>query len=328
MKPPRKSAGRDAPRSKQSPDSRPTPRRDAGPKRDNRPQPAKRGENAPKRDGQPLRGEWSAPPRHNPRRDDSRPPRRDERAPVRPPERKDPHAPQDFFVDGMSALSEYVRFKPEAILNVEATPAQMQAVERLLREHGLAMKVGELPKRDPAHGDEFAPVRARVRIQALDDEAFAERIENRATDLILALDHITDPRNLGAIVRSAAFFGVREVIAPERRQVLFTQSSVATAQGGFALTELVCVVNLSRALDELKERGYWIIGTAMDGEPYEKLVGKYEKVVLVLGSEDSGLAQKVRERCDLLTSIPNKGKGLDSLNVSVAAGIFLSAFAP
>jgi 23S rRNA (guanosine2251-2'-O)-methyltransferase len=253
-------------------------------------------------------------------------PERQERRPERKPERKDPHATRDFFVDGLSAVAEYARFKPDAILSVESTPQQKQAVERVLRDAKLGIRVGDMPKREPGE-QEFAPVRARVRIQALEQAQLEKRLENREKDLILALDHITDPRNLGAIMRSAAFFGVKDVIAPERRQVLLTQASVATAQGGFALTELTCVVNLNRALDDLKERGYWILGADMGGEPYAKLAGKYEKVVLVLGSEDSGMAQKVRERCDVIVSIPNTGKGLESLNVSVAAGILLSALA-
>ena len=293
MKPPRQGAGPKGPRSGQKP---------AG--RAQKP-PLREGGSAQKRDiGTPRRGDRGPPPRDGgapqkrdsgaPRQGERGPPKGGDRVPVRT-ERKDPHAPQEFFVDGLSALSEYARFKPDAIQMVEATPAQMAVAERLLREHGVLLRVSELPKRD-ATDHEFAPVRARVRLQALDAAAFEKRLETgpaREHDLILALDHITDPRNLGAVVRSAAFFGVREVVAPERRQVLFTQASVATAQGGFALTELVCVVNLSRTLDELKERGYWIIGTAMDGLPYADLVGKYEKVVLVLGSEDSGLALKV-----------------------------------
>ncbi len=246
-------------------------------------------------------------------------------------------APNSYFVDGLPAVREYARFKPEAILSVEAVTKERQAVERVLKEHGVTVKVQEL-RRDPKkpQPQDASPVRAVVKVAALDDLEFTRRLEIRAAgnerDLIIALDHITDPRNLGAIVRSAAFFGVREVVAPERRQVLFTQASVATAQGGFALTDLVCVVNLGRALDELKERGYWIVGTAMDGEPLMKIAARrYDKIVLVLGAEDVGMALKVRERCDLLASIPGAhahGKGLDSLNVSVAAGICLAALAP
>ena len=95
----------------------------------------------------------------------------------------------------------------------------------------------------------------------------------------------------------------------------------------FALCDLVTVVNLARTLEQLKEKGYWIVGTAMDGEPVERVTAtSYDKVVLVLGNEESGLSQGIRKLCDRLASIPAPGNTLESLNVSVAAGIFLYAF--
>src|SRR5690606_7140244 len=147
--------------------------------------------------------------------------------------------------------------------------------------------------------------------------------------LLIAVDHITDPRNLGAIVRTAAFYGVPFVIAPERRQVLLTGAAVGTAQGGFALCDLVTVVNLGRALNALKENGYWIVGTAMDGEPIDRVRGVYDKVVLVFGSEDSGLSHGIRQKCDRLACLnppASAGETLESLNVAVAAGICIHAF--
>ena len=283
-----------------SPDRRPAARTE--PRRDARPE--------PRRDARPDRAPKEAAPNNRSRKD---------------PPRKDPRSPQDFTVEGLSALSEYLKFKPESVIGVSSSPAMKASVQKALDASGVDVKIEELAKDSLPHADS-SPVRARVRIKAVDDETFFARAAARETDVVIALDHITDPRNLGAIVRSAAFFGVKEVLAPERRQVLLTQSSVATAQGGFALTDLVCVVNLSRALTELKEKGYWIIGAAMDGEPYPRLVKKYEKVVLVLGAEDTGMSQKIRENCDLVASIPGAGEGLDSLNVSVAAGILLSGF--
>lgn len=257
-----------------------------------------------------------------------KPPRQAEKTPHRPRERESdsPFAERPFYVDGMAAVAEYVRFRPKALLDIRAAKSERASVEALLKQHGVVVPVVDRKPGEP--GDERdAPVAARVSLRALEPEAFFSRISGRTTDLILALDHVQDPRNLGAIVRSAAFFGVREVLAPERRQVLLTQASVATAQGGFAITDLVCVVNLARTLRELKDQGYWVIGTAMDGEPLTKLVGVYEKVVLVLGSEESGLSKGIRDHVDRLGAISSKGPGLESLNVSVAAGIFLNALA-
>jgi 23S rRNA (guanosine2251-2'-O)-methyltransferase len=150
-----------------------------------------------------------------------------------------------------------------------------------------------------------------------------EEDDSELLNLVLVLDHISDPRNLGAIVRSAAFFGIRHVIVPERRQVLLTQASVNTAQGGFALTKLTVVVNVSRALEELKSRDFWVLGAAMSGEPVARVSGRYDKQVLVLGSEDKGISPGVLSHCDVVVSIAGAEKSLDSLNVSVAAGILI-----
>ena len=218
-----------------------------------------------------------------------------------------------------------MRFKPHAVKSIRVKPQVRAAVASLLSEHGLTLPLGEAEAATAA-GESPSPVVARVSLEALDQGGLEARTAGRAQDVILALDHITDPRNLGAIIRSAAFFGVREVIVPERRQVLFTQAAVGTAQGGFALTDLVVVVNLARTLAALKAKGYWVVGTAMDGEPYTDVAHVYDKVVLVLGSEDTGLSKNVRDLCDRLAAIPGRAGGLDSLNVSVASGIFLSAF--
>lgn len=237
---------------------------------------------------------------------------------------KDPLASQTFLVDGLASVSEYARFKPEAILEVFCKPDAEASLQRILLQCGVQVRLAP-PIEKP--GFPTPPVQARIKLKAIEANDMQARLESRERDVIVALDHITDPRNLGAIVRSAAFFGVREVIAPERRQVLLTQASVGTAQGGFALTDLVCVTNLGRTLEDLKKRGYWIIGTAMDGEPLNTLKGAYDKIVLVLGAEDTGLGKLTREKCDRLAAISGRPGGLDSLNVSVAAGIFLSSLA-
>ena len=238
-------------------------------------------------------------------------------------ERVSPFAERIFMVDGMAAVAEYARFTPDRVKEIYYAPQHKQAVERLADAHNLKVPLRE---RDTEAGEYVAPVTASVELKASPFDVLLSRLGERKRDVIIALDHITDPRNLGAIVRSAAFFGVREVLVPERRQVLLTQAAVNTAQGGFALSDLVVVVNLSRALSELKDRGYWIVGAAMDGEHYSKLANVYDKTVLVFGSEDSGLSRQVSETCDRLAAIPGQGRGLDSLNVSVAAGIFLCDF--
>ena len=206
----------------------------------------------------------------------------------RPPRRSHlTSSSSEFVLDSKSAIAEFKRHKPGAIVS---------------------------------EGEDVA----NVHLEPKDFVAFCEEAKERKSDLILALDHVTDPRNLGAIVRTAAFFGVREVIVPQDRQADLSQSAVATSMGGFALCDLVRVVNLNRAIEELKEIGYWVIGADVGGQKPAGLREKYEKLVLVLGAEEKGMSKTVRDKCDVLVGIDGKGPSLQSLNVSVAAGILIA----
>lgn len=139
--------------------------------------------------------------------------------------------------------------------------------------------------------------------------------------LVLVLDEITDPHNFGAILRSADQFAADLVVYQERRNARETDTVARTSAGAVEYVKKACVPNISRALEELKERGYWIYGADMAGESLYTL--KFSgKVALVLGSEGKGLRKLVREKCDILAAIPTYGR-IDSLNVSVATGVML-----
>jgi len=237
-----------------------------------------------------------------------------------------PLSPQEYIVEGQSSVLEYVRFRPDSIIEIFANGQVLQDLERELKSLQYAHKVSDItPLKDSLKVT--SPVAAKVTLKALELQLFENRIASRTTDLILVLDHLEDPRNLGAIVRSAGFFGVREIVVPDRRQVFITQSAVATAQGGFAVCDLVVVPNLVRFAEKMKkDNAYWMIGADMEGEHYSKLTNEYAKVLLVVGSEGSGMSRMMREACDRIAMIPGKPGALESLNVSVAAGILLSAF--
>lgn len=231
-----------------------------------------------------------------------------------------------FRVEGLASVLEYLRHKPKAVKAVWCTDPAAREAAPALKEFGVVPK-RFAPAREDLQSGRASPVWAEVALQSLEQADFFARVQGRSgagDDLILALDHVVDPRNVGAMVRSAAFFGVREVLVPERRQALLANASVNTSQGGFALCDLVVVVNLGRALEELKELGYWIIGADMGGEAIEAIrSSKYGKIVLVMGSEEAGLAAGIRAKCDRMVSIAGRGGGLESLNVSVAAGILM-----
>jgi len=141
--------------------------------------------------------------------------------------------------------------------------------------------------------------------------------------LLLVADHITDTGNLGSLIRTAEFFGVQGLILPRDRSASITDSVHKRSAGGSAYLPVARVVNLARALKQLQDEGLWIVGAA--GGSKTSIYGFDWKrdLVLVLGSEGKGLSKVVRDRCHHLVSIPKLGH-LNSLNVSVAAGIILS----
>lgn len=144
--------------------------------------------------------------------------------------------------------------------------------------------------------------------------------------LVLALDHVTDEGNLGAIIRTAAFFGVEGLVLPRERSAGLSPSVMRRSSGGWAHLPVAQVVNLRRALDFLAEEGYWIIGAAIEGAVSVYRFDWKRDVVLVMGSEQKGLARLTRERCHAMVRIPGSGR-MESLNVSVACGILLAEIA-
>ena len=143
--------------------------------------------------------------------------------------------------------------------------------------------------------------------------------------LIVALDGVTDPRNLGAIIRSAAAFGVDGVIIPERRSAAMTAAAWKTSAGAAARMQVAQVTNLNRAIEEVQERGYFVVG--LDGESDELISNMKvatEPIMIIVGSEGKGLHKLTREKCDLVVKIPMRST-TESLNASVATSIALFA---
>jgi 23S rRNA (guanosine2251-2'-O)-methyltransferase len=219
-----------------------------------------------------------------------------------------------FFVEGISAVRDFLEQCPQKVIEVGY---RGKAPHELGRFQNKFRAVKELPK------GVQSPVFAQVNLEQLDETGFMQRVQKSPPPLLIAVDQLVDPRNLGAIVRSCAFFGVPYVIAPERRQVHLTQASVATAQGGFAFVDLAVVTNLKRSLEQLKELGYWLLAATAEGEDCNKLAGFYDKQVLVIGSEESGISRTLLENCDRQIAIAGAKIRIDSLNASVAAGVLL-----
>jgi 23S rRNA (guanosine2251-2'-O)-methyltransferase len=156
--------------------------------------------------------------------------------------------------------------------------------------------------------------------------AYAELddILDAGAGLLVALDGITDPQNLGAIVRSAEVLGAGGLILPRDRSAAVTPAVVRASAGATVHLPIAQVVNLVRALESAKERGYWTVGLALDGSSTFQQLPELDRALLVVGSEGKGARPLVLEACDFRVRIPQTGR-VGSLNASVAAAIGLYA---
>lgn len=139
--------------------------------------------------------------------------------------------------------------------------------------------------------------------------------------LLVILDHIEDPHNFGAIIRTCEAAGVNGIIIPKDRSVSVNETVVKVSAGAIENIKIVQITNLSSTLKELKKLGFWIIGTDMEGTEYKELDYK-GKTAIVIGNEGKGMARIIKENCDFTATIPMIGK-INSLNASVAAGIII-----
>ena len=155
----------------------------------------------------------------------------------------------------------------------------------------------------------------------VDFDQFLKSIENKDSSIVVILDSITDPHNVGAIIRSCDQFGVDLVVLPERRGASESEIIGRSSAGASAWVQTSVVSNLVRTVEKLKEAGFWIYGADAGGETAGQ-TSLQGKIALVMGSEGSGISRLLEEKCDKIISIPTCGK-LDSLNVSVACGILL-----
>jgi 23S rRNA (guanosine2251-2'-O)-methyltransferase len=230
---------------------------------------------------------------------------------------------------GPNALEAQLDADPTRILEVivedgKRSPRVDGLIERL-RQSGIAIQRiarAQLDKR--VGGDRHQGIAARWRLpEALDESDLIALVEKSTKPaLILVLDGVQDPHNLGACIRTAAAAGAMAVVVPKDRAVGLTPTVLRASAGMAARLPLVRVTNLARALERLKKAGVWLGGAA--GEATTSLYQADLKgpVAIVMGSEGDGLRELTRKTCDFLWKIPI-APGVESLNVSVAAGVFL-----
>ena len=151
---------------------------------------------------------------------------------------------------------------------------------------------------------------------------FNEVLNDSSEDFIVLLDHLEDPHNLGAIIRTCEAAGVKTIIIPKDRQVQINATVMKTSAGTLDNMRIVSVSNLVNAILRLKENGYWVVGTALENSVDYRTIDYSGKIALVIGNEGSGISRLTAEKCDFIAKIPMYGT-TNSLNASVAAGIMI-----
>lgn len=284
-----------------------------------RSQPSKRG---PKPPSWPTKDDRK---RHAGKRSDSRPEQSGRyHNPPQLRERPDRPAKDELVLRNLKAVEEYLIHKPEALLSLEAKPEIADKVHKLCLKHNSAFNVAKIRSHNAFEADEDGLV-AKIRLEVGSERDLDDHLAKQEVKTILVLDHIKDPRNFGAIARSCGFFGVSGVVIPNKRQVGVTQIVVDTAMGAFAKLKVFQVPNLSRVIKTLKDEEFWVVGTSLSGQSLTPKSLGFAKTALVIGSEDSGISPLIEKNCDLCLRIEGVADGIDSLNVSVATGIFLQA---
>lgn len=237
---------------------------------------------------------------------------------------------KNVVIYGLHAVQAYLDRHPEGVLEVfllkSRDDERLNKLIQALRPLGLSLQWRERAQLDELAGDSHHQgVVARVREQAPGDEhALMDYLDALTVPpFLLLLDNVTDPHNLGACLRSADAAGVHAVITPRDKSASITPVVRKVAVGAAETLPFFQVTNLARCMEALRERGIWLIGTALESsaKPLYEL-DLQGALGIVMGAEGSGLRRLTRESCDLLTYIPMAGQ-VESLNVSVATGVTL-----
>jgi len=203
---------------------------------------------------------------------------------------------------------------------------RVEEIVQLARKQGIPVRFEERANLDRlanAKDHQGVVALAAARAAATLEDILASANSGRGqAGLIVLLDGVEDPHNLGAIVRTALAAGAHGVVIPERRAAGLTDTVARASAGALAHLPVAKVTNLARAMEELKEAGYWLVGLDERADKSYTDVDYTSPVAIVLGSEGQGLHELTRKRCDFVVSLPTTGP-VQSLNVSVAAGVVL-----
>lgn len=159
-------------------------------------------------------------------------------------------------------------------------------------------------------------------VETISLDYFWKLIQEKKNPIVVMLDHLEDPHNFGAIIRTCEALGIDGIIIPNDRSVGINDTVVKTSAGAIYHLPLIRVPNLANTVEKLKKHGFWIVGTDMKGEDYTKLDYNMP-ICLIIGNEGHGMSKILRDNCDFMAKIPMTGQ-INSLNASVSCGILLS----
>ena len=237
-----------------------------------------------------------------------------------------PNTDQEL-VCGINAVREIISIRPKSVVELlikdEKKSTRIDSLSSLANEH----RVQIIFKNDSFFEDNFSDqnhqgVALLCNKRLEENEMFLEKLLEKENLLILILDHLTDPHNVGACLRSAAAAGVDAVIVPKNRSCHLTPTVRKISSGGSELLPFIVVTNLNRTIEKISDSGVQVIGAAADtGQNYTEVDMK-GSAAFIIGSEDKGLKRLTAEKCNCLASIKMPGR-IESLNASVTAGIIL-----
>lgn len=248
----------------------------------------------------------------------------------RPNERKGTAQPKQtgggrYWLTGAHPVTQALKNPDRRIFRLVATERAAEEIAGRAAKRGLAIELADRDAVEKLVGADVVHQGLAAETAPLDPLSLDDLPDAEPGRPILVLDQITDPRNVGAILRSAAVFGAIAVVVQDRNAPPETGVLAKAASGALEFVPLVRVGNLIRALDTLKDRGYWVAGLA--GEASESLatLPKDRPLALILGAEGDGMRRLTREACDVILSIPMVPNEVGSLNVSNAAAVVLYA---
>jgi|688.fasta_scaffold750195_2 23S rRNA (guanosine2251-2'-O)-methyltransferase len=230
-------------------------------------------------------------------------------------------------IQSLSAIEHILTHRPERVLSLSCQSSahrlsvRVESILALAKEVGLS--VGSHSKKEP----QGEPLIAYLKpFEYADWASWVEQLNTQKKAVILALDHLQDPQNLGALCRTAEALGVQGVLIPKDRSVMVTPGAYHASVGAVETLPILQVTNLNEALRKLKEEEFWIVGAALgEGSKPLQETPSFDKTVLVLGTEWEGLKPTTIATCDWLVEIPLQGK-VQSLNVSAAGAILIYEF--